>query len=464
MIKQVEFTPGKLLGYEPSVFQRELHKARRQQTYTTFVAHRRFGKTEACLAELITGCLTCPLPAPNYKYVAPTLKQAKEIAWAPLMKMISRMRKNGMRGIEVSRTDARVVFECALNAPAILQFSGLEEPENLRGGYDDGMIVDEAATMKPGIWGEVLVPRLADRGGWGVITGTVKGMDQLYDFYCLGDEGSDKYNPHWQSLYYPVSKTRGHLPWLTEDKLEKLAAGMGGYDSVAWRQEMELDWLANDGNLLIPLQKVREAMKRALTSDEYKRHANVLGVDTSGHGTDKTEMVRRQGRRVFDKKEFGDVDSLYLANQIILEHRAHPLDAVFVDCTGGYGLGVVDNLRRMADHELLIYEINFSARANDNEHYFNKRAEMWDLMGKWVENACLPNDEKLCKDLTNVRYEIDRGRLKLEDKKAVKQRLGRSPDTADALALTFAYPVQPAAGWEDGGDAVYQFAKDDFVL
>lgn len=465
MTKTVSYTPGALLGYTPSEFQREFHKVRREQTYTTFVAHRRFGKTEACLAELITGCLTCPLPAPNYKYIAPTLKQAKEIAWAPLMKMISRMRGNGVRGIEVSRTDARVVFNCAVNAPAILQFSGLEEPENLRGGYDDGMIVDEAATMKAGIWGEVLVPRLADRSGWGVITGTVKGMDQLYDFYSLGDKGSDKYNPHWASLYYPISVTRGRVPWLTEEKLEKLAAGMGGVDSVAWRQEMELDWLANDGDLLIPLSQVRAAMKRPLVDTSYRRSAAVLGVDTSGHGSDKTEMVRRQGPVVFPKKEFGDVDSLYLANQIVLEHRAHRLDAVFVDCTGGYGLGVVDSLRNMLGGEVLIYEVNFSSKANDNDHYFNKRAEMWDLMGKWVSTAYLPNDDTLCKDLTNVRYEIYNGRLKLEDKKNVKQRLGRSPDTADALALTFAYPVLPASeydtGWYGSGQ---KFARDDFSL
>jgi hypothetical protein len=380
------------------------------------------------------------------------------------MKMISKMRANGVRGIEVSRTDARVVFECAVSAPAILQFSGLEEPDNLRGGYDDGMVVDEAASMKPGIWGEVLVPRLADRGGWAIITGTVKGMDQLYDFYSMGDPESDKYNPHWASLYYPVSATRGHLPWLTDEKLEKLAAGMGGTESIAWRQEMELDWLANDGNLLIPLSAVRAAMKRTLPEKDYQRAANVLGVDTSGHGVDKTEMVRRQGRAVFPKKEFGDVDSLYLANQIVLEHRAHPLDAVFVDCTGGYGLGVVDNLRRMIGNELTIYEVNFSSKATDHEHYFNKRAEMWDEMNRWIPTGALPNDDKLCKDLTNVRYEIDRGRLKLEDKKLVKQRLGRSPDTADALALTFAYPVVGTGSPLWVGSSTSRFANDDFQL
>lgn len=463
MVKQATYTPGELLGYQPTVFQKEFHQARREQTYTTLLAHRRFGKTEACLAELITGCLMCPLPAPNYKYVAPTLKQAKEIAWAPLMKMVSRMRKNGVRGIDVSRTDARVVFNCAVNAPAVLQFSGLEEPENLRGGYDDGMIVDEAATLKAGVWGEVLVPRLADRNGWAVITGTVKGMDQLYDFYCLGEKGSDKYNPYWRSLFYPISVTRGQIPWLTEEKLEKMAAGMGGVESVAWRQEMELDWLASDGNLLIPLLKVREAMKRAVRDDGYRQDANVLGVDTSGHGEDKTEMVRRQGRVCFPKKEFGDVDGLYLASQIMLEHRGSELDAVFVDCTGGYGFSVVENLRRMAGDTLTVYEVNFSSKANDSEHYFNKRAEMWNEMAAWMGEAVLPNDEKLCKDLTNVRYEIANGRLKLEEKKAVKQRLGRSPDTADALALTFAYPMPgrgKAYSCAGGGEA---FARDELT-
>jgi len=83
---------------------------------------------------------------------------------------------------------------------------------------------------------------------------------------------------------------------LSEENLEKMAAGMGGTDSIAWRQEMDLDWLANDGNLLIPLAAVREAMKRVLPEEEYRNSASVLGVDTSSHGMDKTAMVRRQGR------------------------------------------------------------------------------------------------------------------------------------------------------------------------
>ena len=54
----------------------------------------------------------------------------------------------------------------------------------------------------------------------------------------------------------------------------------------------------------------------------------------------------------------------------------------------------------------------------------------------------MPKDEGLLDDLCAVNKKYDtRGRLQLESKEDVKKRLGRSPDKADALALTFAEPV-----------------------
>jgi hypothetical protein len=51
----------------------------------------------------------------------------------------------------------------------------------------------------------------------------------------------------------------------------------------------------------------------------------------------------------------------------------------------------------------------------------------------------------LIADLTQCRYTFRGDKLLLEDKDQLKQRLGRSPDYGDALALTFAYPVQSQA-------------------
>jgi hypothetical protein len=51
-------------------------------------------------------------------------------------------------------------------------------------------------------------------------------------------------------------------------------------------------------------------------------------------------------------------------------------------------------------------------------------------------------DDELLDDLCSVNKSYDsRGRLQLETKDKVKERIGRSPDKADAFVLTFAEPV-----------------------
>jgi hypothetical protein len=95
----------------------------------------------------------------------------------------------------------------------------------------------------------------------------------------------------------------------------------------------------------------------------------------------------------------------------------------------------------------------FGAKALLDECYHNRRAEMWDELRHWLESesgAQLPDDTQLCGELCAVNKKYDsQGRLQLEEKAEIKSRLGRSPDMADALALTFAEPVF------DLGDSFY---------
>jgi hypothetical protein len=72
---------------------------------------------------------------------------------------------------------------------------------------------------------------------------------------------------------------------------------------------------------------------------------------------------------------------------------------------------------------------------------------MWDDMRAWLEaGGAIPNDGGLKGDLCAPSYSFDAaGRLALERKEHIKERGQRSPDLADALALTFALPVAPKA-------------------
>jgi len=75
--------------------------------------------------------------------------------------------------------------------------------------------------------------------------------------------------------------------------------------------------------------------------------------------------------------------------------------------------------------------------------YANKRAEMWGHMKDWCKVGCLPDDRALSADLTNVDYGYDAtDAIRLERKDDMRKHGLASPDDGDALALTFAYPVQ----------------------
>jgi len=70
---------------------------------------------------------------------------------------------------------------------------------------------------------------------------------------------------------------------------------------------------------------------------------------------------------------------------------------------------------------------------------------MWFLMAEWIKRGgALPNVPELVKELTTIQYTFQNGKFKLEEKQQLKDRIGFSPDYADALALTFAIPDQPA--------------------
>jgi hypothetical protein len=69
---------------------------------------------------------------------------------------------------------------------------------------------------------------------------------------------------------------------------------------------------------------------------------------------------------------------------------------------------------------------------------------MWGEMKEWLENqpASIPDSDELHADLTQIKYSYDSNNaLKMERKEDMKKRGFRSPDTADSLGLTFAYPV-----------------------
>lgn len=191
---------------------------------------------------------------------------------------------------------------------------------------------------------------------------------------------------------------------------------------------------------LISSTLVRRAFQKTMFSSSSPL---VIGLDVARFGDDHTVFCFRKGRWCFRFESVQKQDNVEVANlatSFIKEYKPHRL---FMDI-GGQGAGVYDILKDRGFIEI-IRGVYFGEKAINEERYFNRRAEMWDNIRSWLADSPppqLPEDEDLFNDLTCVNKKYDRrGRLQLEEKDAVKKRIGRSPDKADALALTFAEPV-----------------------
>lgn len=178
------------------------------------------GKTVACVNELIK-CALLAREGARFAYVAPFLRQAKAVAW-DYLKRFSRP----IPGLAINEAELRIDFPNG----ARVQLFGADNADALRGLGFDGLVADEFADWRAGVWSYVIRPALADRNGWAIVIGTPKGRNE---FFRLFDEASR--SPDWYATRISADVS-GLLP---DAEVEALRAELG---DDAFRQEMLCDF------------------------------------------------------------------------------------------------------------------------------------------------------------------------------------------------------------------------------
>jgi hypothetical protein len=190
---------------------------------------------------------------------------------------------------------------------------------------------------------------------------------------------------------------------------------------------------------------------RALTAlVRGERHVCRLvarALDVARFGTDRTVFTLRSGSRVEYVEVQAKKDTMEVAARAkVLSERLNAT-AVYVDVIG-VGAGVVDKLKLDGVEVVAVNAAevapNRSANKDDAQGRI-MRDYLWIEMARWLredEPAFLIDKdmaEDLAGELASVKYGIDgKGFLVVEMKDQMRKRLGRSPDLADSLALTFA--------------------------
>jgi len=209
-----------------------------------------------------------------------------------------------------------------------------------------------------------------------------------------------------------------------------------GPDSYQASVEVYGNFPSEGDDQFIGSDLVDDAMKRTPTKDAQA--PIVIGVDPARFGADATVIAIRQGRDILELRRHRGADTMEVVGYVIEAIEQYKPALVCID-EGGLGAGVVDRLK---EQRFKIRGVNFGNKAKNQTMWGNKRAEMWGAMRDWLKTGYIPSDRFLKTDLISPRTKPDsKGTLFLESKKDMKARGLASPDAADAIAVTFAFPV-----------------------
>ena len=180
----------------------------------------------------------------------------------------------------------------------------------------------------------------------------------------------------------------------------------------------------------------------------------VIGVDPKREGKDRFSFAWRRGRKVEKvESDASPIDNVTAAGKIkAIIDRDKPA-RVFIDAGGGGGIydilvswGYGDVMRIVNFGSAPVMPVRLDEHGRQMAGPANRRAEMWWLSRDWLEaegGADIPDSEALQADACAPGYRYDTNqRVLLEKKEAMATRGIRSPDEWDAIALTFAEPVQ----------------------
>lgn len=185
---------------------------------------------------------------------------------------------------------------------------------------------------------------------------------------------------------------------------------------------------------------------------EHNSGVVVLGVDVARFGDDASVIYPRCGRDASTREVevYYSIDTMKFAGKVAQAYLRHGASMCMVD-GGGVGGGVVDRLRQL---QIPVIDVQFGASpdgySDNGVVYANKRAEIWGALRDWLATGSIhsmPTGENvtLVDELTAPNYGMVNRKgeeaILLEGKKEMRTRGVPSPNVADALACTFAFPV-----------------------
>lgn len=308
-----------------------------------------------------------------------------------------------------------------------------DNPEAFAGLHNQGkrilMVFDEASAIYDEIW-NVAEGAMTDRDTeiiWCAFGNPTRPNGKFYE--CFHAAKAMWHTRQIDSRNVAISNKQQLKDW--EEQY--------GEDSDFFKVHVRGIFPSSSENQLISRALVDTALRRKLEKRQYDFAPVIIGVDPAWTGGDMLAIVMRQGlySHVLELIPKNDND-LAIGRKVARYQDEYKASAVFIDM--GYGTGIYSVGHDLGRRDWRL--VSFAESAESPE-YVNKRVEMWAEVKKWLQDGGAIDNKGLADELTGPEAYINRsGRLQMESKDDMKKRGLASPNMADALALTFAFPVK----------------------
>lgn len=213
-----------------------------------------------------------------------------------------------------------------------------------------------------------------------------------------------------------------------------------GEDSDVVRVRVKGEFPSASEYQFIPTELLDQSKALNLRVDAYNFAPVILTCDPAWTGVDELVIGKRQGLHYEELFSCAKNDNdILIANKLAEFEDEYNASAVFIDL--GYGTGIYSAGKTMGRTWSLV---GFNDKSGRND-CVNKRAEMYVMTKKWLqEGGCIGDNTNLYDEAQAVETmaTLD-GKFKFPPKEKMKEILGRSPNSWDALVLSFASPIRP---------------------
>lgn len=303
-----------------------------------------------------------------------------------------------------------------------LRTSRKETPEALQGFHAENLVylVDEASGVPPEVF-EVIDGALTGEKNRLIMVGNpTRTSGYFYDAFHRNKD-------IWKTFTLNAELSEN----VTKERIDR-ARAQYGITSDAYKVRILGEFPSSSSDALFGIELLEDAVNREVSKE---LGSEVWGLDVAEFGDDYSVLCKRRGFYVRGFTKFSNLDAETLANRIAYEYKNALIKpkAIYVDVVG-VGAGVWSIMVRL---NLPVFRADVRGKTYEKK-VFNKRAEIYLRLKEKLPVMKIPDDDELIGELGALKYEItDNGITKLENKRNTKKSLGRSPDKADSLAITF---------------------------